>query len=302
MPRRFSLVLLTALTAGAMVLIPAQVRAVRAAASPAGTARMRLPGAGTASANVRWTVIGPSGAPVRVPILLYHVIAVPSPGTPNQSLWVDPSELAAELDWLDADGYTAVTLDQWWDAWHGGPPLPARPIVISFDDGFDGWYWYAAPALAAHGWAGVMNLTLTHLGSAERAPVNPQDSPAVWKLQPWMVDRLLAAGWELDSHTLTHPHLTRISPADLVAEIRRTRATLQHRFDVPADVFCYPYGEYDRAVTAEVAASGYRAAVTTRRGVASSAGDPFLLPRITISRGDGVAGLRRALAAFGLPH
>ena len=71
MPRRFSLVLLTALLAGSVVLIPAQVRAVLAAASPAGTARMRLPAVGTASANVRWTVMGHSGAPVRVPILLY---------------------------------------------------------------------------------------------------------------------------------------------------------------------------------------------------------------------------------------
>jgi adenylate cyclase len=62
------------------------------------------------------------------------------------------------------------------------------------------------------------------------------------------------------------------------------------------------YGEYDAAVMAEVAASGYLGASTTRTGVASSAGDPYELRRITILRGDGVAGLSRALAAVGLPH
>jgi len=258
--------------------------------------------AGTASATVRWTVVSPPAAAVAVPILLYHEIAAPGPATPNPSLWVDPSEFSAELDWLAANGYAAVTLEQWWQAWHGGAPLPVRPVVISMDDGFDGWYWYAAPALEAHGWPGVMNLALSHLGTATRAPANPHDTSAVWKLQPWMVERLVAAGWELDSHTLTHAHLTQIGPAELATEVGGSRAVLQQRFDVPVDVFCYPYGEYDPAVIAEVAASGYLAAVTTETGVASSARDPYRLPRITIYRGDGVAGLRADLAALGLPH
>jgi peptidoglycan/xylan/chitin deacetylase (PgdA/CDA1 family) len=258
--------------------------------------------AGTDSATVRWTVVSPPTAPVRVPILLYHVIATPGPSTPNHGLWVDPSEFSAELDWLAGKGYTAVTLQQWWDAWHGGAALPAHPIVISLDDGFDGWYWYAAPALEAHDWPAVMNLALTHLGTGATAPRNPHDTGAVWKLQPWMIERLLAAGWELDSHTLTHAHLTQISPPALAAEVGQSRATLRQRFHVPVDFFCYPYGEYDAAVIAEVAASGYLGASTTRTGIASSAGDPYQLPRITVFRGEGVAGLSRALAAAGLPH
>lgn len=147
-----------------------------------------------------------------------------------------------------------------------------------------------------------MNLALSHLGTATRAPANPHDTSAVWKVQPWMVERLLAAGWELDSHTLTHAHLTHIGPAGLAAQVGDSRAILRRRFGVPVDVFSYPYGEYDPAVIAQVASSGYLAAVTTRRGVASSGRDPYRLPRITISRGDGIAGLRSDLAAVGLPH
>lgn len=117
-----------------------------------------------------------------------------------------------------------------------------------------------------------------------------------------MVERLLAAGWELDSHTLTHAHLTQISPVDLAAEVDQSRTALQQRFDVPVDFFCYPYGEYDGAVVAQAATAGYLGATTTRTGTASSVRDPYRLPRITILRGDGVAGLSRALAAAGLPH
>jgi peptidoglycan/xylan/chitin deacetylase (PgdA/CDA1 family) len=275
--------------------------AVMVPLTPAHSRTLARARTGLRPAVARRAALRITGGPGTVPILLYHVIATPSPAMPNQDLWVDPSEFAAELDWLAARGYTAVTLDRWWDAWHGGAPVPARPIVISFDDGFDGWYWYAAPALAAHGWPGVMNLALTHLGTATRAPASPHDTPAVWKLQPWMVARLLAAGWELDSHTTTHAHLTQISPADLAAEVDESRTTLEQRFDVPVDFFCYPYGEYDGAVVARVAAAGYHGASTTRTGVASSARDPYRLPRITILRGEGVAGLSAALATAGLP-
>jgi peptidoglycan/xylan/chitin deacetylase (PgdA/CDA1 family) len=114
--------------------------------------------------------------------------------------------------------------------------------------------------------------------------------------------QVVAAGWELDSHTLTHAHLTQIGAPDLAAEVEQSRTTLQQRFDVPVDFFCYPYGEYDAAVITRVVAGGYLAATTTRTGVASSAGNPYELPRITIFRGDGAAGLSRALAAVGLPH
>jgi peptidoglycan/xylan/chitin deacetylase (PgdA/CDA1 family) len=333
MPRRFRRhIILVAAVAGVVPLTAAHSRTLAAPATPGRRAVARRPepritarpaprttapsavirfsiaGAGRVSCRLdarparRCTVVSPPPPAVAVPILLYHEIAAPSPATPNPSLWVDPSEFSAELAWLAANGYTAVTLDQWWQAWHGGAPLPVRPVVISMDDGFDGWYWYAAPALEAHGWPGVMNLALSHLGTATRAPANPHDTPAVWKLQPWMVERLVAAGWELDSHTLTHAHLTQIGPAALAAEVGGSRAVLQQRFDVPVDVFCYPYGEYDPVVIAEVAASGYLAAVTTETGVASSARAPYRLPRITISRGDGVAGLRADLAALGLPH
>lgn len=241
----------------------------------------------------------PAPPAVTVPILAYHLIGTPAPGTPNQELWVDPSEFRHEVEWLAQRGYQAVTLQQWWDAWHGGAALPARPVVFTFDDGFADWYQNAYPILAARGWVGSVQLALSHLGIFRSPPA--QLSPYAWKLQPYMVEQMLAAGWELESHSLTHPHLTQVTSTQLRAEVADSRTGLQARFGAPVSFFCYPYGDYDAAVVAAVRAAGYLGALTTIDGVASSRRSPYALRRITIFRGDGAAGLRRELAAHGLP-
>jgi peptidoglycan/xylan/chitin deacetylase (PgdA/CDA1 family) len=238
-------------------------------------------------------------APIRVPILMYHVVDTPPPGTPNLDLWVNPSEFQQQMTWLAAHGYHAVTLDRWWAAWHGGASLPPRPIVISMDDGFRGWYTQAAPILAQLGWPAVMNVAISHIGRLQRPPA-AGPAQAQWQIQPYMIRALLAAGWELDSHSLTHPHLTQLSADQLAAEVDQSRTALQ-AFGGPVDFFCYPYGEYNPTVIAAVRAAGYEGASSVAGGTASSAGDPFRLPRIDASRGQGTAGLRASLRQLGLP-
>jgi peptidoglycan/xylan/chitin deacetylase (PgdA/CDA1 family) len=237
---------------------------------------------------------------VRVPMLMYHLIATPQPATPNQGLWVDPSEFQAEVTWLAGHGYHAVTVAQWWDAGHGGIALPSRPIVFTFDDGFRGWYTSALPIMRAQGWVGSMQLALSHLGALQAVPAKGL-SPYAWKIQPYMIREMIADGWELDSHSLTHPMLTTVSAAQLHAEVYDSRAALQAEFGVPVSVFCYPYGDYDGAVINAVEGAGYEAALSTNPGIASSRQNPYALDRIGVGRGEGVAGIRATLRSYGLP-
>jgi peptidoglycan/xylan/chitin deacetylase (PgdA/CDA1 family) len=239
-------------------------------------------------------------AAVKVAILMYHVIDVPQPATPNQNLWVDPSEFQAEVTWLAGRGYQAVTVQQWWDAWHGGTALPARPVIISLDDGFRGWYTNAFPILQAAGFTGSMQLALSHLGRLQSAPAGGL-SPYAWKIQPYMVREMVEAGWELDSHSLTHPMLSTVSPAQLHAEVYDSRSALRAQFGVPVNFFCYPYGDYSPTVIAAVKGAGYLGALSVNAGVASSAQNPYVLRRIGVDRGEGVAGLRAAFRSYGLP-
>jgi peptidoglycan/xylan/chitin deacetylase (PgdA/CDA1 family) len=214
----------------------------------------------------------------RVPVLMYHVIGDPPPGTPFTDLWVSASTLSAQMRYLDRRGYIVVNLQDVYDYWHGGP-LPRKAVVVSFDDGFDSHYRRARPILARHGWSGTLNLALSHYGA---------------DLSRREIRALLAANWELDSHTLTHAYLPGLSAARLRAEVSRSRRILRRLFHVPVNFFCYPTGAYSRRVVAAVRAAGYQGATTTEHGLASR-GEPYTMNRIRISRGDGVAGLARKL-------
>jgi peptidoglycan/xylan/chitin deacetylase (PgdA/CDA1 family) len=109
------------------------------------------------------------------------------------------------------------------------------------------------------------------------------------------VRRLIAAGWEVDSHTVSHPDLTTVPPRRLRHELVASRAYLRSHFGVPAAYFCYPSGRFDARVEAAVKRAGYRLATTTQPGLAKPS-TPFALARIRVEGQDGVAGLLRKLA------
>jgi peptidoglycan/xylan/chitin deacetylase (PgdA/CDA1 family) len=223
---------------------------------------------------------GPHNAPV--PILMYHVIAEPPPGAPYPELYVKPSDFAAQMRWLAAQGYHGVTLRRVYDFWRGRRVLPPKPIVLSFDDGYRSDVAVALPVLRARRWPGVLNLVLENL-------------TPVWGARPGMVRKLIAAGWEVDAHTINHLDLTALSADRLKLEVAGSRSEIRKRFGVPADFFCYPSGRYDDTVIAAVKAAGYLGATTETEGLARPS-DLFTLRRIRVEATDGVGGLQEKLA------
>lgn len=217
-----------------------------------------------------------------VPILMYHHIAPAGPSARLPALWVAPAAFAAQVRALRRAGYRAVTLGRVWDAWTGGPPLPRRPVVVSFDDGYADQVRHALPALRRARWPGVLNLALDFLPAMGGAAA---------------VRRLLAAGWEIDSHSITHPDLTTLAPARVRAELAGSRARIRELFGVPANFFAYPSGHLNASVVAAVRRAGYLAATTTRTGYATPR-DRFRLARVQVSRGITAAGLLRRLRAL----
>jgi peptidoglycan/xylan/chitin deacetylase (PgdA/CDA1 family) len=213
----------------------------------------------------------------RVPILMYHVLGNPPESVPYPELYVRPTDFVAQMRWLERNGYEAVTLRAVWEHWHDGEPLPARPVVISIDDGFRSTAVVALPELRRRGWPGVLNLALHHLDLS-------------WGLRERQIRELIEAGWEIDAHTLTHPDLTSVGDRQLTLEVAGSRKELQRRFGVPVDFFCYPSGRYDARVIAAVRRAGYLGATTTLDGLADP-DEPFTLRRVRVNRSDGLAGL-----------
>lgn len=222
-----------------------------------------------------------------VPILMYHVIQAPTASTPLPHLYVAPEVFAAQMRWLHSRHYHVVTLREVYDHWHGAP-LPSRPIVVSFDDGFANQYSRAMPVLDRYGWAGTLNLALSHY--EQRG----------WGLGHRKVQRMIDHGWELDSHTMTHASLPGLPDASLRYQVARSRAVLRRAFHVPVDFFCYPSGLFDGRVIGAVRRAGYQAATSTIDGLARP-GDRWTLDRVRVSNGDGVSGLAAHLRALGLP-
>ena len=123
-------------------------------------------------------------------------------------------DFVAQMRYLEARGYTAVTLSQVIAFWHGSGRLPAKPVVLSFDDGYRSDWRGRRAHLAAHRLAGRAQ-PLPERGAPPRRPAVP------------LVHGLVRAGWEVDDHTLTHPDLTTLDAAGLHREIFVSRAMLQ---------------------------------------------------------------------------
>jgi peptidoglycan/xylan/chitin deacetylase (PgdA/CDA1 family) len=219
-----------------------------------------------------------------VPILMYHVIATPPAGVAFPDLFVRPGDFAAQMHWLAVHGYHAVTLHRVYEYWLRGTPLPSHPIVLSFDDGYLGQHTHAMPVLHKLHWPGVLNLKVNALKSRYTLPA-------------WRVREMLAAGWELDAHTITHPDLTHVDDAQLWHEVHGSRMQLERMFHVPVEFFCYPSGRYDARVVAAVRRAGYLGATTTNYGLARPR-DIYTLGRIRINGSDRVTGFVRKLKSL----
>jgi peptidoglycan/xylan/chitin deacetylase (PgdA/CDA1 family) len=231
-------------------------------ASP-GSAAAGAGAAHRAGAAAGRRVDGPRGTEA-VPILMYHVINPPPVGAPFPGLYVPSEEFAEQMHALAQAGFHAVTLDQLWANWKEGAPLPpGKPIVLTFDNGYQSQYTNALPTLRRLGWVGVENIQLTGL------------PPSQGGLSPEQVRGLVSDGWELDTQGFSHADLITLDPSQLHYQVAVARREVQRLYHVPVNWFCYPSGHYDAAVVEAVRAAGYRGSTTVVPGWAQPGGDPY---------------------------
>jgi peptidoglycan/xylan/chitin deacetylase (PgdA/CDA1 family) len=288
--------------AGSLVVVAIAVLAVLAFAGGASSpraARSRPGGAGLDAARRSGRHVhgrasaadrgagAPRSAPAQAPILMYHVINSPPAGAPFPGLYVTPAEFAEQMRALAREGFHAVTMDQLWANWREGAPLPpGKPIVLSFDNGYQSQYSQALPVLRRLGWVGVENVQLTGL------------PPSQGGLSAAQVRGLVAAGWELDTQGFSHADLVTLDGAELHYQVAVARTTIQRRYGVPVNWFCYPSGHYDATVVAAVKAAGYRGSTTVVPGWAQSREDPYRLPRLRVLGGTSGSELLGEIAAI----
>ena len=230
-----------------------------------------------------------------VPVLMYHSIATRSAAR-FRRFTVGPGEFADQMGYLHAAGYRTVTAADLAAHRLTGRPLPGLPVVLTFDDGFTDFADAALPVLRAHGFDATLFVPTGYVGSTagflrdcgeERRPV-----------LSWSQLRDVAAeGVEVASHSHTHPQLDRVPAAVARYELRRSKCLLEDNLGREVAGFGYPFGYWNRAARAAVAAAGFRYGCAVAELVTVPGDDIRTLPRMTVNAGIGVPGLARLLQA-----
>lgn len=208
-------------------------------------------------------------------VLMYHKIARAPLATNLPFLYVKPREFERQMGELLGAGFAHVPFGEVPAAAAGGQ----TGFCVTFDDGFRNASDHALPVLRARGLRATMFLVADHLGGTDEWD-RAIGEPPLPLMDDAEVRDWLAAGQSIGAHTLTHPHLTRLAPDRMRAEVFDSRRKLEDRFGVPVPHFCYPYGDQDERVRALVAEAGYEAACTVEHGV----NGPGPTPPLTLRR------------------
>lgn len=214
-------------------------------------------------------------------VLCYH--AVSEDWTADLS--VTPAALERQLASLVRRGYRGVGFRE------AVVGASGRAVAVTFDDAPRSVHRLALPIMEEMGLVGTVFVPTAYVGSDE-----PMGWPGVdrWLGGPHeeellCMDReqlagLAERGWEVGSHTHTHPHLTELDQAGLREELERSRALLEGWLGTECRSLAYPYGDASPAVAAAARAAGYAAAATLDASLRP--GDPLLWPRVGVYNGD----------------
>jgi len=255
----------------------------RGTLSPAGRLQEDL--SGPERRPVRYALIAPpsptalpmpslAGA-VRVPILMYHHIGDLPPGADaiRRDLTVSPAAFAQQMDYLSDSHYQTIGLGDLADYWFSGKPLPVKPIILTFDDGYDDNYTYAYAILRRHEFMGTFFVLTDAVGNA---------GYLTWE-QIVVMDR---HGMDIESHGRTHDDLAASSKEWATWQIAGSRNILEAKLGHQIRFYCYPSGRYTAETIAILKANGYVSAVSTAYGATHDKASLFNLTRVRVRGSD----------------
>ncbi|MGA5067886.1 polysaccharide deacetylase family protein [Streptomyces exfoliatus] len=235
----------------------------------------------------------PAPLPGRIPVLLYHAV-MDEPPDWIAEFTVSRAEFASQLDAIVASGRTPVTVGTLAAHLASGAPLPDRPAVITFDDGFADLVGPTAEALAARGLPATAYLTTGAITRGRPCLLPP--APMMTLAQ---VPRLEEYGMEVGAHTATHAQLDTLTPAALRRELRESKAVLEDALGHEVRHLAYPHGYNSPAVRRAAAAAGYTSAAAVRHALSSGNDEVYRIARLIVRRTHTAADVERWMEGRG---
>jgi peptidoglycan/xylan/chitin deacetylase (PgdA/CDA1 family) len=224
---------------------------------------------------------------------MYHYIRTPPDPGQDRLGWglsTSPDDFRRQMDFLDQNGFHPVTLGDLRDYLDGARSLPARPVVLTFDDGYEDFYTTAFPVLKQHHFRAVAYIVSGFMGRGTN-------------LSPDQIREIDAYGIEIGAHTVNHVDLTNSSAAGLKYEVKGSKDSLEAIVGHPVLDFCYPSGHFNDTVIQAVQAAGFASATTTQPGAVHSLADRYTWSRVRVFGSESLDVFAQGLAQFeeGIP-
>ncbi len=218
------------------------------------------------AAGVQYLLSQPE--PEGFPILEYHMVQEKNPDKAYEYN-VPPAEFEQQLDYLEQEGYTTISIRDYLRAKKGLQELPDKPIILTFDDGYETNYTELLPILERRGLKAAIFMVGNDIG---------RENYMSWD----QLKDIQHRGVEIGSHTANHLPLTSMSLDEARDEVKLSKLLMEWNGMDTIYTLSYPNGKYTKEMLAMLKEEEYLAAVTGDAGLNTFDTNPYLLQRINI--------------------
>ncbi|OGR83173.1 MAG: hypothetical protein A3J74_00960 [Elusimicrobia bacterium RIFCSPHIGHO2_02_FULL_57_9] len=224
-----------------------------------------------------------------MPALMYHKIGDYPPGSQLRKLWVTVKNFRKQMEYLKTQGFNPIHFADWHAAEKGSKPLPANPVLITFDDGYANNYESAFPILREFDFKANIFLVYETMDS-HNSWHDPAGEPWIPMLSWKQAEEMQNSGLiEFGSHTMKHRNLPAISMDETRWELNESKKRLEEKLGRPLLGFAYPYGAgaYHPEIRRAAREAGYRYDFAVKQGISPLPWNPDSGPlRRLFIRGD----------------
>ncbi|QNH61567.1 polysaccharide deacetylase family protein [Hymenobacter sediminicola] len=236
-----------------------------------------------------------------IPVLMYHKIPV-EPLQTKHRIFVTKDRFAEHLRFFQQQRFTPITFLDYLAFANGEKNLadfPARPLILTFDDGYLDNYTNLLPLMQQYGYRGVLYLLGNpairyNYWDVETDPTEPRCEI----MDEAQKRAFVAAGWEIGAHTMSHARLPELPLPDAAREIRESKTALEKSLETQIVSFAYPYGALTEAHKQQVHEAGFAFGVATDTGGLRIEDDRFQVFRVNIFPEETPATLRKKTSSW----
>lgn len=230
----------------------------------------------------------------RIPVLIYHRIVTDSnlSRCKKASYVVSVGNFTQQMQYLKDSGYVAIDLDDYLYCRDNPQQLPAKPVIITFDDGYENNYYYAYPVLKKFGFKAVIYC----VADAESSFFASFELPERL-LAPQQMKELSENGISIQGHTTTHPHLKYLADEEIYCELKQCKDVLEGITGKPVIHMAVPYGSMDKRLLKIARETGYKTVSVPGKGTVNLDTDPFDIKRLSIHSTTNLAQFARLLSS-----